>query len=192
MSMRHKHPKEHHETMNVSEVKGDVDYEAVIKEFGLERMQPFLEKMKAAKMKLPVMYRRNLVIAQRDFSIIYNAMISKNKFAVLTGINPSGALHLGNRMFVDQAMFFQEYGGHVFIPISNDETYVFKKAETLEKATENVIEVISDMIALGLDPRRTHFLAIVASASDQQPPHTMPDKNDFLNFVRIIFTGLVQ
>src|SRR3989344_2462270 len=151
-AMQHKNPKsiahEKHEkeqasksSINVAEVKGDVDYEAVIKEFGLEKMQTFLDKMKAAKMKLPIMYRRNLVVAQRDFSQILNAMINKKKFAVLTGINPSGVPHFGNKMFVDQAMFFQEHGGKVFIPISNDETYVFKKAETLEKATANVVEV---------------------------------------------------
>ena len=92
-AMQHKNPKsiahEKHEkeqasksSINVAEVKGDVDYEAVIKEFGLEKMQTFLDKMKAAKMKLPIMYRRNLVVAQRDFSQILNAMINKKKYNV--------------------------------------------------------------------------------------------------------------
>ncbi|MBI4162266.1 MAG: tryptophan--tRNA ligase [Candidatus Aenigmarchaeota archaeon] len=196
-----KHEKEH--TMSIAEVRGDVDYEAVIKEFGLERMQPMIEKMKAAKMKLPVMYRRNLVVAHRDFGQIFNAMINKKNFAILTGINPSGALHFGNKMFVDQAMFMQENGGKVFIPISNDETYVFKKAETLEKATENVIEVISDMIALGLDPRRTHFFVSTRTAKVYELAVKLSTKTTLSNMKAIfgfnndtnpgqIFYGIVQ
>ncbi len=202
--MQHKHPKAtQHEKISISEVKGDVDYEAVIKEFGLERMQPMVEKMKAEKMKLPIMYRRNLVIAQRDFGQIFNAMVNKKKFAILTGINPSGALHFGNKMFVDQAMFFQEYGGRVFIPISNDETYVFKKAETLEKATENVVEVISDMIALGLDPRRTHFFVSTKTVKVYELAIKLSTKTTLSNMKAIfgfsndtnpgqIFYGIVQ
>ncbi len=212
--MQHKHPKatQHERTdaqgaskrsINVAEVKGDVDYEAVIKEFGLERMQPMIEKMKTAKMKLPIMYRRSLVIAQRDFSQIFNAMINKKKFAVLTGINPSGDLHFGNKMFVDQAIFFQEYGGKIFIPISNDETYVFKKSDTLEKATENVIEVISDMIALGLDPRRTHFFVSTRTAKVYELAVKLSTKTTLSNMKAIfgftndtnpgqIFYGIVQ
>ena len=189
--------------MDISEVKGDVDYGDVMREFGLEPMTPFLEKMKADKIKLPIMYRRKLVIAQRDFNQIYNAIKNKKKFGVLTGLNPSGTLHFGNVMFVNQALFFQENGGEVFIPISNDETYVFKKSDSIEKATQNAVEALSDMIALGLDPRKTHFFLSTKTAKVYELAIKLSTKTTFSNMKAIfgftndtspgqIFYGIVQ
>src|SRR3989338_8786141 len=138
--------------ISVSDVQGEVDYEKTAKEFGIDSMHGFLKKLPDA----PAMYRRGLVFGQRDFQQIYDATKNRRKFAVLTGVNPSGSLHLGNKLFIDQALYFQKCGADVIIPISNDETYVFRKAETLEKATENAMEkVIPDLIAMGFDPRHT-------------------------------------
>src|SRR3989338_3120939 len=138
--------------MSVSEVEGEVDYNATMKEFGIDVMDPYQKKLQDA----PAIYRRGLVFGQRDFARIFDAIKNKRRFAVLTGVNPSGAPHLGNKLFIDQALYFQKCGAEVFIPVSNDETYVFKKADSLEKATENAMEkVIPDLIALGFDQKRT-------------------------------------
>ena len=138
--------------ISVSEVQGDVDYESTMKEFGIDSMDMYLKKLPDA----PAMYRRGMVFGHRDFGRILEAINKKKRFAVLTGVNPSGSLHLGNKLFIDQALYFQKCGADVFIPVSNDETYVFRKAETLEKATENAMEkVIPDIIAMGFDPRHT-------------------------------------
>jgi tryptophanyl-tRNA synthetase len=138
--------------ISVSDVEGEVNYEEVMNEFGIKSITPFLKKMK----KPPLIYRRGIVFAQRDFKQIYDAIINKKPFAVVTGINPSGTLHLGNKLIIDQAKFFQEQGADVFIPISNDETYVFGKAKSLEKATKTALEnVIPDLIALGLKEKKT-------------------------------------
>jgi len=65
---------------------------------------------------------------------------------------------LGNLLFLQQALFFQKLGAEVFIPISNDETYVFRKTDDIDKATNNAIEnVIPDIIALGFDPKKTRI-----------------------------------
>ncbi|MCX6815679.1 MAG: tryptophan--tRNA ligase [Candidatus Aenigmarchaeota archaeon] len=140
--------------MNVAEVEGNIDYEKAMKEFGIEKIGKELGKLK----NLPLMYRRGIVIGHRDFGLIAEAINNKKEFAVLTGVNPSGNLHLGNKLFIDQALFLQQCGAHVYIPISNDETYVFKKTSTLEQATQNAYEkVIPDLIALGFDPQKTHI-----------------------------------
>lgn len=140
--------------INVSEVRGEVNYEEVMKEFGIEDIRHYLEKMK----NLPAIYRRGMVFAHRNFQQIFRAIEEKKRFAVLTGFNPSGPLHLGNLLFLKQALFFQSRGAEVFIPISNDETYVFRKAESVEKATRNAYDyVIPDIIALGFKRSKTHF-----------------------------------
>jgi tryptophanyl-tRNA synthetase len=134
------------------EVRGEINYEKVMREFGIENIRLYLKKMK----KLPPIYTRGIVFGHRDFGRIYEAIKNKKKFAVLTGFNPSGKLHLGNLLFLNQALFFQNLGGDVFIPISNDETYVFKKTKKIEEATKNALEnVIPDIIALGFKEKKT-------------------------------------
>ena len=138
--------------VSVSEVEGEVDYEKVMKEFGVEPIEKYLKKMK----NLDLIYRRGIVFAHRDFDKIYNCIKNKKPFAVLTGFNPSNNLHLGNLFFLKQALFFQKQGADVFIPISNDETYVFRKTYNLEKTTEFAKkEIIPSIIALGFDPEKT-------------------------------------
>ena len=140
--------------INVSEVKGEVNYEEAMKEFGIEDISSYLKKLD----KLPLIYRRRVVFAHRGFQQIFNAIKNKKRFAVLTGFNPSGPPHLGNLLFLKQALFFQSCGAEVFIPISNDETYVFRKSESLEKATKNAYEhVLPDIIALGFKKSKTHI-----------------------------------
>ena len=137
--------------MDVSEVEGEVDYTSIMKEFGIEGIDNYLKKMS----NLSAMYRRGLVFGHRDFAQIFDAIQHKKPFAVLTGSNPSGSLHFGNLLYLRQALFFQEHGADVYIPISNDETHVFRKAD-LDKATENAMElIIPDIIALGFHPKKT-------------------------------------
>lgn len=147
--------------ITVSEVEGEINYEQLMKEFGISEIDEYLKKMK----NLPPMYRRGVVFAQRDFQPIFDSIQKKKPFAVLTGFNPSGPPHLGNLLFLRQALFFQEQGADVYIPISNDETYVFRKAESIEAATSNAMEkVIPEIIALGFDPKKTKIFLSTQTA----------------------------
>ncbi len=140
--------------ISVSEVEGTIDYEKAMKDFGIEKIDKELKRLK----NLSLMYRRGVVVGHRDFGKIVDSINSKKEFAVLTGVNPSGSLHLGNKLFIDQALFLQQAGAHVYIPISNDETYVFRKAESIEQAIQNAYEkVIPDLIACGFDQKKTHI-----------------------------------
>ena len=140
--------------VTVSEVEGVMDYDALMKEFGVEPFQHYLDKLP----NKTAMYRRGIVFAHRNFERIFKAINEKRKFAVLTGFNPSGPPHLGNLLFLKQALYFQQLGAEVFIPISNDETYVFKKQSSLERATQIAYEnVIPDIIALGFKKGKTHI-----------------------------------
>jgi tryptophanyl-tRNA synthetase len=146
--------------ISIDNVEGEVNYEQVMKEFGIEPIDAHIKKMKNPSL----LYRRDLVFGHRDFGSILDAIHNKKKFAVLTGANPSGALHLGNKLFLDQALFFQKQGADVFIPISNDETYVFRKAKQLEDATKNAMDVIADIIAMGFDKKKTHIFVSTKTA----------------------------
>ncbi len=140
--------------ISVSEVEGEIDYGKLSKEFGVEPIASYLKNMKG----LDLLYRRGIVFAHRDFARISDCINNRKPFAVLSGFNPSGTLHLGNLFFLKQALFFQKQGADVYIPISNDETYVFRKTQDLEKTTKFAEEeVIPSMIALGFDPEKTRI-----------------------------------
>lgn len=149
------------ENINVNEVSGKMDYDKIIEEFGVECLSKQLRPLeKSVNSKLPgaQLYRRGIVFAHRDFGTIANSIMNKKKFAVVSGFNPSAPLHFGNLLFVNQVLFLQSLGGEVFIPISNDETYVFKKVDDLDKATQTAVDVvIPTLIALGLKPKKTHI-----------------------------------
>ncbi len=143
--------------ITVNDVEGEVDYKKVIEEFGVSPIDEVLPELSKVT-ELDKLYRRGVVFAHRDLNVIIDAIKKKEKFAVLTGANPSRSLHFGNKLFIDQAKFFQRYGAEVFIPVSNDESYVFKKVEKLDDATRNAYElVIPALIALGLKKGKTHI-----------------------------------
>jgi tryptophanyl-tRNA synthetase len=145
--------------VDVAEVSGEVpysteEYKPMLKEFGIDLMSPLLSHVK----KPHYLYTRDVVIGQRDFATVLEAMNRKKPFAVVTGANPSGRLHFGNKLFLDQALWFQQNGAEVFIPISNEETYVFKKSQTIEQATKNAMStIIPNIIAMGFDPAHTRI-----------------------------------
>jgi len=145
--------------VDVSDVSGEVpysleDYKPMLNEFKIDLMEPLLSKIRNPH----PLYSRGVVIGQRDFGQIIDAMNGGKPFSVLTGANPSGRLHFGNKLFLDQALWFQKQGADVFIPVSNEETYVFKKAQSIEQSTRTALSmVIPNIIAMGFDPKKTHI-----------------------------------
>ncbi len=147
--------------ITVSGVEGEIDYEKLVKEFGVEPIASYLKSMKG----LDLLYRRGIVFAHRDFARIADCIKNRKPFAVLSGFNPSGTLHLGNLFFLKQALFFQKQGADVYIPVSNDETYVFKKTQDFERTTKFAEEeVIPSMVALGFDPKKTKIFISTKTA----------------------------
>jgi tryptophanyl-tRNA synthetase len=125
----------------------------LVKEFGAKMMSEVKD--------LPDFYTfsRGLIYSHRDFDKFYTALKKGEKCAIVSGVNASGTLHLGHKVIFDTNLYFQkEYGLEVFIPISDDESYVTGKVETQSKSKENAIQLAKEMIAYGFDPKKTHFI----------------------------------
>ncbi len=125
------------------------DYSKIIEKFGLSRMDGvFLDSPSK-------LHRRGVVFAHRDLDLVLNAKKSGDPFGVLTGLMPSGKMHLGHSMVIDQATWFQQQGGDVTIAVADLEstaTRGISLAEGRKIATE---EYIANYAALGLDPNKT-------------------------------------
>lgn len=104
-------------------------------------------------------FHRGILYAHKDFDRILAAINGGKEWAIVSGLNPSGPLHFGHKAMLDVLLWFQRtYGARVFLPVTNDETYVVGKAASLRQARVNAYEqVIPSIIALGFDPKRTHL-----------------------------------
>ena len=104
-------------------------------------------------------FSNGIVASHRDFDKFFKALKKPEKCAILSGLNASGTLHLAHKAVFDINLFFQKkYNIPVFIPISDDESYVAGKVKTQEEALENSKRLARELIAYGFDPKKTFFI----------------------------------
>jgi tryptophanyl-tRNA synthetase len=127
------------------EVKGDVDYERLIKEFGIEPIS-----------KLPsgiaeqLLFRRGFIFAHRDFGRILDAIKHKKPFVMMTGLMPTGRFHIGHLLVAQQMRLFQELGAHLYICVADIEAYNARN-QTLEESRKIALnDYIPTYLALGI------------------------------------------
>lgn len=127
------------------------DYAKLRDEFGISEFNA--EKLPSP----PKLFRRGVVFGQRGFELIEDAILNKKKFAVLSGLMPSGNMHIGHKMVIDQINYFAELGGVVFVAIADIEAYATRNI-SIEKAREIAIEqYVVNYIALGLKQCQIYF-----------------------------------
>ena len=126
------------------------DYDRIIEQFGLS---PLSGDSLSSPSKL---HRRGIVFAHRDLDVIQEAQRKGDPFGVLTGLMPSGQMHLGHSMVVEQVKWFQKQGGDVTIAVADLESQA-TRGVSLAKGREVALnEYIAHYAALGLDPERTN------------------------------------
>jgi len=120
-----------------------------IKEFGIEEWGNLPD--------VPHLFRRGIVFGHRDFHRIKRAIEEKKPWALLTGLMPSGRMHLGHKMVIDQIMYYQNVGADIFIAVADIEAYATRGYSLKEAKKLAVKEYITNYIALGLKPCRIYF-----------------------------------
>lgn len=130
------------------------DYARLRDEFGIEEFSEDNWK------KLPHphrLLRRGVIFGHRGFQNITESIENKKPWAILTGLMPSGRMHLGHKMVIDEVIYYQSIGADIFIAVADIEAYGtrgFSLSETKELAVQ---EYIKNYIALGLKPERCHI-----------------------------------
>jgi tryptophanyl-tRNA synthetase len=130
-----------------------------------EDNRKLLEKFGASSVdslkEVPDFYTFNnkLMVSHRDFGTYYERLKKGEKSAIVSGANPSSTLHIGHIPVFDTNLFFQQkYGVEVFIPLSDDESYVALKIRTQEEALKYAFQLTRSMLAYGFDTKRTHVI----------------------------------
>lgn len=125
---------------------GEIDYTKLIKQFGTQPIETIKNPPKIPNMKY--------VFSHRDF----DKFIKSKKKSILTGFNASGSIHLGHTLTFNLVIQLQKkYKIPVYIPISDDESYVFDKIDNQEKGLKNAKTIITQLLALGFDLKLTKF-----------------------------------
>ena len=130
------------------EVKGNIDYSKLIKEFGIRpmpKLPPVFNKN--------LLFRRKIVFAHRDFSRI----LDKKKFVMMTGLMPSGKFHLGHAILAQQMIFYQKLGAKLYIAVADLEAYNARGKSLDELRKTAIDQYLKNYIALGLKPKNCEF-----------------------------------
>ncbi len=140
-------------------VSGEVNYDKLIKEFGIKKIdKELLKRIQKHTKKLHPMLRRGIFFAHRDLNWILSQYEKGNKFFLYTGCGPSGPIHLGHLgTWIFTKWLQDKFGVELWFQFTDDEKFLFKEKsyEEIQKWThENML----DVIALGFNPRKTHFL----------------------------------
>lgn len=105
--------------------------------------------------------RRGFAFAHLGIEPIIESIARKKPFTVVSGLNPSSPLHLGHKALFDVLIDLQKLGADVQIPLTNDESYVDGKAETIDDSKRIALEqILPDIAAFGFVPGKTNIYIV--------------------------------
>jgi tryptophanyl-tRNA synthetase len=145
--------------VNPYEIEGNVDYDRLIKEFGIKKIDDkLLKRIEKIAGEVHPFLKRDIFFAHRDLEKILDAYEKGEKFFLYTGIGPSGPIHLGHVQTWRFVKWLQDkFNVELWFQFTDDEKFMYKDMsyDEIQKWTrDNML----DVIALGLDPKKTHFL----------------------------------
>ena len=128
------------------------DYAKLMHEFGIEPFEGVLGRVPEPHHLM----RRKVIFGHRDFRRVLDTMVRGGKFVVMTGLMPSGRMHIGHKLVIDQLAWYQRRGAEIYLCIADLEAYSARGIpfeESKKLATE---EYLANYQALGLNVNRCH------------------------------------
>ena len=153
------------------QVKGDINYDKLIEDFGLSKIDDeLLNRIKKHTGKLHYFLRRGIFFAHRDMNIILDEYEKGNKFFLYTGRAPSGYTHIGHLIpWLFTKWLQDKFNTELWFQFPDEEKFLMKRNLNLEQVQNMVYENMLDVIALGFDPKKTHFLIDTKHAGIMYP-----------------------
>jgi tryptophanyl-tRNA synthetase len=132
-------------------------------EFGISPFKPILERISNPHLYM----RRGIIFGHRDYELILDAIRRKAPFAVMSGFMPTGKVHLGTKMVMDEIIWHQNQGAEAFVSMADMEAHVVRGISWEKCRSIGMEEYIPSLIALGFKPEgRIYF---------QSAHHTLKD-----------------
>lgn len=130
----------------------EVNYGNLFKEFGIESFEKFRKDFPENKY-----IRREIIFGHRDFDRIFNAIKSKEKFVMMTGLMPSGKFHFGHKMVAEQIIFYQNFDAKIYLCCADLESYLMRGIGLKNSKEIAINEYLKNYIALGLTEKNLTF-----------------------------------
>ncbi|MCD6323652.1 MAG: tryptophan--tRNA ligase [Desulfurococcales archaeon] len=131
------------------------EYGKLFEFFGIKPFKDVLPQLNRIAKPYRLM-RRGIIFGHRDFDKAVEALMKGKKVAILTGLMPSGKMHFGHKMLIDQLVYYQkELHADVIVAIADVEAYAVRKKSRSELIKTAIYEYVANYIALGLDPEKT-------------------------------------
>jgi len=129
------------------------NYTRLMKEFGIEPFEKLLPRIPDPHHLM----QRKIIFGHRDFERVLNAIVRGEKFVVMTGLMPSGRMHVGHKLVIDQLIWYQGHGAAIFLCVADLEAYSARGVSFEDSKKLAVEEYLANYQALGLDLERCHI-----------------------------------
>ena len=142
------------------EVKGKIDYERLIREFGTQPItEELLQRIAKHTGELHLQLRRRLFFSHRDLDTVLDLYENGTKFVLYTGRGPSGPVHIGHLVpWIFTKHLQEKFDTRLYFQMTDDEKFVVEDKLELEHTRRFAYENALDLIALGFKPENTFII----------------------------------
>jgi len=146
--------------VNPYEVEGKIDYDRLISEFGIKKLDSEdLDRIKTIAGELHPYLRRGIFFAHRDIKWCLDEYEKGNEFFLYTGRGPSGPIHLGHVGAWRFTKWLQDtFDVELWFQFTDDEKFLFKTNQSYDEIQDWTYKNMLDIAALGFNPKKTHFI----------------------------------
>jgi tryptophanyl-tRNA synthetase len=142
------------------EVRGKVDYDKLIRQFGTQPLTDrLLQRIQKRTGDLHMQLRRRLFFSHRDLDTVLDLYEKGIKFVLYTGRGPSGPVHVGHLVPWIFTKYLQDkFHTRLYFQMTDDEKFVIEPNMTLDRTSQFAYDNALDLIALGFKPENTHII----------------------------------
>jgi tryptophanyl-tRNA synthetase len=142
------------------EVKGKVDYDRLIREFGTQPLtDELLSRVEKYTDKLHLQIERRIFFSHRDLDTVLDLYEKGTKFVLYTGRGPSGPVHIGHLVpWIFTKHLQEKFGTRLYFQMTDDEKFIIDDEATLPETRKYSYENALDLIAVGFKPKDTYII----------------------------------
>jgi len=142
------------------EVRGKVDYERLIREFGTQPLtNELLQRLAKYTGSLHIQLRRKLFFSHRDLDTVLDLYEKGTKFVLYTGRGPSGPVHIGHLVpWIFTKHLQDAFDTRLYFQMTDDEKFLVDDERMLAETTETGYDNALDLVALGFEPKNTFII----------------------------------
>lgn len=139
------------------DVKGDINYDKVIKQFGTKKIDDkLLKEIEGIAGELHYFLKRKIFYSHIYLDEVIKDYKKGNPFYLYTGRAPSGPVHLGHLIpWIFTKWLQDKFDVNLIFQIPDEEKFLFKDKLSLEDTKKWAYDNILDIIAIGFDPKKT-------------------------------------